>query len=492
MKFFLSLFLIVMSFSPAWAQLSDEYADWADGPVSFLMTSTEKDAWKAVENDQEAEKFIALFWAKRDPDPGTRTNEFRGQFEARVIAADREFGEENIRGALSDRGKTLILMGTPKEHARSDIGEYLSRIYRTGRPPRASSADPDAHIQMQGVSFNLNRNHADLWGYSRDQLPPGIEWPTREDLITFAFFDTEGNGHYKLQLGIRKSADSIAVLRKMPEALLLHPEMKVLPAYGMIPGVPAATAGELELIEQAHPAEDTAVLLKLGAAGPALPVYWLLYSTPGDFQAADTIVGRLQGEDGETESFRLNAKALNSTDERRVYELAIPASKGGKLKIALFDDGKILDVQKLSLEARKNGEAFMSDIFAGAEVSKQQDVRAGDPFVFGGYHLIPRSNGMYRANEGLALFAVLSLPEGGETSRPGRVRMRWVVDGKSAQVLPSQSVQLRPAGPGLWVWGTQLPLSSMNPEASYLLKISLSDSESGVSASEEIPVRLSN
>jgi len=491
MKFFLSLFLVLMSFSPAWAQLSDAYAGWADGPVSFLMTPAEKEAWKAVQNDEEAEEFIALFWAKRDPDPGTRTNEFRGEFEARVIAADREFGEENIRGALSDRGKTLILMGTPREHGRSDIGEYLSQLYRTGRPPRASSADPDAHIQMQGVSFNLNRNHADLWGYSRDQLPEGIVWPTRENLITFAFFDTEGNGHYKLQLGIRKSADSIAVLRKMPEALLLHPEMTELPAYGLIPGVPAATAGELDLLEQGQSAEDTMVLLKLGAAGPALPVYWILYSTPRDLPAADSLVGRLKGEDGETESFRTEAKAIDSTDNRRVYELAIPASKGGELKIALLEGGKILDVQELQLDAKQDGDAFMSDIFAGAEVSKPQEPRAGDPFMFGGYHLLPRLGGSYRADEGLALFAVLSLSDGKETSRPGRVRMRWLVDGKSAQVLPSQSVQLRPAGPGLWVWGTQLPLSSLDPAKSYLLKISLSDSESGVSASSEIPVRLS-
>lgn len=481
--------LVLLTGSFLSAGLPDEFKTWAEGPVSFLMTPAEQSEWAGISTADEARHFIDLFWARRDPDLGTRVNEFKQLFDARVEAADAEFGEENIRGAMTDRGKTLILMGTPKEHARGDIGEYLSRIYRTGRAPKAGSADPDAHIQMQGISFNLNKNLADLWGYSREQVPKSIEWPSREDLISFAFFDTEGDGHFKLQLGIRKSAMSVGVLRKMPEALLLHPELTEIPGFGLIPGLPAASAGQLQALEGGARVEGAELSSAIGAGGPGVPVTWLFYSTPAETPPADTLVGRLKSEDGNVDSFSMETEAGESTTGRRVYELAVPAGSGGELSIALFREGKLLDSRTLTIKAAEKGSGFMSDIFAGAEVNRAEGAKAGDPFVFGGYHLLPRFSGRYKAGEGLAVFALLSLPEGEAVPRNGSIRMRWVVDGKSEGAQPSRPIQFGPAGPGLWVWGTQLPLSSLSGEHEYKLKIRLKDSKSGLHASAEIPVR---
>src|SRR5437899_6742519 len=73
------------------AQLSMAKADWARGPVQFLMTTDELSQWKAVKSDTEADQFIALFWARRDPTPGTPRNEFREDFETRVQYADQHF-----------------------------------------------------------------------------------------------------------------------------------------------------------------------------------------------------------------------------------------------------------------------------------------------------------------------------------------------------------------------------------------------------------------
>src|SRR5581483_9271173 len=85
-----SLFTVLFALS-AGAQVSPRYADWANGPVTHLMTKEEIKQWKAVRTDDEARAFIDLFWARRDPTPDTPRNEFREQFEQMVRVADENF-----------------------------------------------------------------------------------------------------------------------------------------------------------------------------------------------------------------------------------------------------------------------------------------------------------------------------------------------------------------------------------------------------------------
>ncbi|MCG6947424.1 MAG: hypothetical protein LJE93_00705, partial [Acidobacteria bacterium] len=66
----LSMLLLLVSSSAA-AQLSHSLWTYFEGPEGFLLTKAEKKAWKEVASDEEAEAFIALFWAKRDPDLST-------------------------------------------------------------------------------------------------------------------------------------------------------------------------------------------------------------------------------------------------------------------------------------------------------------------------------------------------------------------------------------------------------------------------------------
>ncbi len=109
------LALFVAMASPAVAAL-DKHKDWDKSPdFQFLATDAEKKDWKKVSTDEDAEKFIALFWAKRDPDLKTPRNEFRERFDALVKAADERFAIGRKRGALTERGKALVLIGPPQE-----------------------------------------------------------------------------------------------------------------------------------------------------------------------------------------------------------------------------------------------------------------------------------------------------------------------------------------------------------------------------------------
>ncbi|HEV8267541.1 MAG TPA: GWxTD domain-containing protein, partial [Thermoanaerobaculia bacterium] len=92
-----------------------KYKDFSKSPeFVYLATDAEAKAWKGIKSDAEAEAFIALFWARRDPDLKTPANEFKADFEGRVRAADDHFKLSTVRGALTERGRLFILVGPPK------------------------------------------------------------------------------------------------------------------------------------------------------------------------------------------------------------------------------------------------------------------------------------------------------------------------------------------------------------------------------------------
>jgi GWxTD domain-containing protein len=109
---FLRFFLIFLATVPLCAALSPNLKEWAEGPVQWIMTAEEQRAWKKVASDSEAVNFIDLFWARRDPTPGTGLNEFRKEFDARVTHADQEYIEKRRRGSMTERGRVFIVLGT--------------------------------------------------------------------------------------------------------------------------------------------------------------------------------------------------------------------------------------------------------------------------------------------------------------------------------------------------------------------------------------------
>ncbi|MDQ3280976.1 MAG: GWxTD domain-containing protein, partial [Acidobacteriota bacterium] len=95
------------------AAVSKKYEEWRNGPAQWIMTADETRAWKNVKSDQQAIDFIDLFWARRDPTPGTPQNEYRSEFESRVLSADQTFAEPGRRGSMTDRGRATIVLGPP-------------------------------------------------------------------------------------------------------------------------------------------------------------------------------------------------------------------------------------------------------------------------------------------------------------------------------------------------------------------------------------------
>ncbi len=67
---------------------------------------------------EEQRAFFTRFWAARDPNPNTETNELMEEYFSRVNFANREFSNFNDGGWLSDRGRILIKFGFPDDVER--------------------------------------------------------------------------------------------------------------------------------------------------------------------------------------------------------------------------------------------------------------------------------------------------------------------------------------------------------------------------------------
>ena len=96
-------------------------------PAQILMTKAEHEEWAGITSDQDAESFIRLFWARRDPSPDSSENEFQREFERRAAYADQKFAYktdkgEQVRGALTDRGRVFIHLGAPRRVQQPGAG----------------------------------------------------------------------------------------------------------------------------------------------------------------------------------------------------------------------------------------------------------------------------------------------------------------------------------------------------------------------------------
>lgn len=478
---------------PAMAQVSPELAAWADGPEGLLLTEPERQQLQALQTDAEVEQFIELFWARRDPDPSTRDNEARRDFNLRVAAADKQLAEGETRGALTARGRALILLGAPGEHMTARLGDYLAHLYneRPGSGDTGASS-LDATVRIHGVTFNSAKGRADIWTYGREQIPAGIELPKRATSVEMGFVDLEGDGVFVLDPKVRKTSRAIEVLDAVAATLVLHPGLTELPIYPLLEGKEAATAEQLAWLdadELLWP-DGAGSLVTSGMSLSSVLPAWIALLLPEDVGSADTLFGRLTASDGPVVgTFQSPVEAV-SVAGGTLYELSLPGAAGSyTLDIGLAAGGKLLAArsEEIELVELEEGVTYISEMVAGAEVMQLESFEALEPFVFGGYHLVPRPQGTYDYGDTINFFCFLVNPGRGESDQQTAAVERRLYFGKQRSPRsPAEEVQLSEVAPGTYMYGSQLPLSGMPVGGEYKLKLTMSDPVSGAEQVSEI------
>jgi GWxTD domain-containing protein len=228
-----ALALCLLLTTAASAQVSDKYKEWREGPVQWIMTGDEQKVWRNVKTDEEAKAFVDLFWARRDPTPGTFENEFRAEHEGRVLVADRDWTEKDRgkekRGAMTDRGRVYIVLGNP------------TRMAKQGG--RTAGSERDANSLGGTGRMVMGREE---WVYLRETTK---KWGIPEATIVFLVHPQSGRVTRDVQRTDFVGASSGAI-----KSYIVDKNMKTLPEWAAVGGLNPITFRLVPAATAAHPA----------------------------------------------------------------------------------------------------------------------------------------------------------------------------------------------------------------------------------------------
>ncbi len=467
--------------------LNSEHTEWGKGPAQHLMTKEEIAQWKAIKTDEEADKFIALFWARRDPTPQTPRNELREEFENRVRGADASFKSRSARGALTERGRALILYGAPKriEHSGGQAGSGASAI-------------PDPNSPQ-----NVENTETYIWTYEGDEAKKYFTQPR----VQIRFSDRLGNADFRAERG---GVDLAAAQQRAIAAFLTQPNLteaptftaaapqQATPAVPVAQVAPAAPAVQTELTTEALK-NAVAEFKKSGkTAGP-------IYVTTGEYVTTDgvtyapvsvylpkaapganaTFFGVVEDASGKSVfAFEEPAKAHESKGDYFVDRSLTLA--GGKYRgyFGIADGDKISVVAgdiDVNGALDKGATAASQMILANNVYVLEAAQAATDPYAFGGMKVVPKGDHVFKTSDDLWYFIELRNPGVADAGTatdatvqvaPGpKLQVKLDVEGtleggkKSKMAAPPMEVAAVPIKgvPNHYAVGNSIPLATFKP-----------------------------
>lgn len=501
MSRFVAAVVIAASVTSAFAALSPQNSEWGKSAVQFLMTKEETAQWKNIKTDADAEKFIALFWAKRDPSPATPANEYRTEFDARVQYADDKFTAARRKGSTSDRGKVLILFGSP------------TRVERSAERQQPMNSDPSNQDLAPG------NEATQTWIYEGDvsQKAFGIG---RADI---KFVDRVGNQDFKLD---RNRIDVNSAGQKAVLAAITQPALTEVPQYGQAAATrPAAPAAATTPAPAAAPAvartAETLTAFKTPAYQTAVtdfkaakksPYTKPIYATWGENVTAQgqyfvplsiyvpksagitasqnlTFFGAIEDANGNPVAvFEEPAKLVESKGDFYLDKsVTLPA---GKLRgtFGFAENGTPVSMVTTDMELAgsiDNTAAGVSKLILANNIYPMEKAQEPtEPFAYGGLKVVPKSDRTFTTQEELWYFINVRNPGVGEDQQP-KLQAKIDIEGTdeagkkvkmSAPPADAGATQLR-GMPGQFGIGSAIPLESFRP-GKYTISIKLIDTVS--------------
>lgn len=427
LRLFATLAALVALALPAAAQL-EKFKDWDKSPeFTYYATDEERKAWASVTNDEEAQKFNHLFWGRRHPNyQTTAENAFRARFDALAAEADRVFTLGRKRGALTERGKVLILLGPPKAIA--------SRVDASaGAGPVAGDDEGGTRLPSAGAGMTLLTQ----FQYDQEHLPA---WAgTKRLLLTFTVDQSAQTE------SVDKPAEVKKLWKKAVSAALVNPKMTEPPRYktleeheaelkaaaeaaaeaakGPVLSEPVRAALEAALGKEPHgdltllpiAFGDKATQLMLQIPVPADPA-----AAPADPAAAPVapapelkIALLVRSKDGKDAARREEPAGLKFARNAPFVDLAVPIEPGDYEVAALLLDAagavKASAHVPVSVPALPEGLGISPLLLAATDLPAE-GAPAGEAFVFATRKFVSRSGNAFLKTDGLAYVARLYNP----------------------------------------------------------------------------------
>ena len=379
-----------------------DWRTWADGPEGFLLTKDELKEWKTITTEAQAKHFIELFWARRNPKPDQPFNTFRAQFDAIVRYADANFSSEGKRGALSDRGRVMILMGEP---------HYLEN--------RAPTETVESMDDMAAGTDEVRAN-AQLWGYDPQRLDP--KFKIKGSRLVFVFYEEKAaTNDFVLDRSHQDATMGMRALTKAPETHLVHPELTEVPKPVSVPGAVAASAASLALLGQEAPfTAQATVIAEPGVADAAHRPWWIHIELPPDAPALETMAGRVLSPAGDVLSTFEGPADTITFGGHTAYHVTFPLQAGDyRIEVVGVAAGRPVVAYKENVtvpEAAAEG-TWLSQIFVGLYGEQKADALLGSAYCLGRLHVLPMSGpDVTRQNE-LSYFGFAVRPSSVENNQ---------------------------------------------------------------------------
>ncbi len=411
------------------------YKDWKKSPeFSGLATDAEQKEWKKVASDEEAERFIQLFWAKRDPDLKTPVNEFKTAFDKRVTEADQLFAMPRTRGALTERGKLYILVGAPKNLLRV-TGIRPQPIAAPGQPPPPPN-NPGTSVGEAVATFVYEAAQLPDWAGLKSLRAEFIVEPSSD-------FVSGGNGAEvrRMETKAREASIRNPSLKEAPHfrtAAELETERKAAEAAAAeaLKG-PVLTASVRVALEGLLAGEDTGLISLLPIAGrdrePRLQVQLFVPSSAGA-PGVDSKLAILVKDDAGADAVRFEeTTAFEATAGGSVASrtFAVPPGSYG-VAAGVFDgSSKLLFSARRKVSVAAVGTDFsLSPLVVAASFFPAAKGKTDEAFTLNGNHFVTKG-GRLEPEDGLLFVVRVYNPK---------------VDAASKTIRVSRTVKIKPKG----------------------------------------------
>ncbi len=120
-------FAITGSTAAAQTKVESPYEKWLNQDVVYIIEPAEKAAFQRMGSDEERQKFIEQFWARRG------SEKVKEEHYRRIRYANERFRNGDTQGWRTDRGRIYIQMGPPDEIESHPAEQKDQWLYRNPR-----------------------------------------------------------------------------------------------------------------------------------------------------------------------------------------------------------------------------------------------------------------------------------------------------------------------------------------------------------------------
>ncbi|MGZ8866859.1 MAG: GWxTD domain-containing protein [Thermoanaerobaculia bacterium] len=502
-RIFVACFAAAVTATSAFAAVSAQYRDWATGPVKWITTADETARWKQVRTDADAKAFVDLFWARRDPSPGTPANEFREEFDRRVATADAQFGQARKKGSMTDRGHIFIVLGAPYT---------VQRI------------NPEGQGTVQTPSFGQERDT--IQDYSPRQIWTWEQPRTNIDLgqpkAEIVFVDQYASNDWTLERQARTPVDDL--LKRTVANAIKEPNLTSAPDYSNQTAkatpppapapapVPAAVAAPAGLTTASLVSAVTE--MKAAKASPYKPLsiaYAEMLTPSGEFfvpvqlyipkdanLTADSVTmffGVIEDDAGnQVLTFEEPAK-LSATKGDLYFDKSLSIKPGTyRATLGLAGaDGKpvIMTSSPMEIKDLPTTASGVSRLVLASDIHQTEEAALmGAPFAFGRVKIVPKGDSTFTNRDEINYFLEIVNPTLDEGTNLPKLQVKidlQAAPGKDGK--PGRKISAPPAdvtalpltgapGPGQYALMAGIPLGEMkNPLApgDYTFRVTVYD-----------------